>query len=54
MENPKFVGQVIEMEGTQPAQTLVERLESDASRPEEREIRYRGGQRWVVALQDVE
>jgi polyketide synthase PksN len=54
MENPKFVGQVIEMEGTQPAQTLVERLEADASRPEEREIRYQGGQRWVVALQEVE
>jgi len=54
MENPKFVGQVIEMEGTQPVRTLVERLESDASRPEEREIRYHGGQRWVVALQEVE
>jgi polyketide synthase PksN len=54
MENPKLIGQVIEMEGTQSADALVERLEWDASRADEREIRYRDGQRWVAGLQEVE
>jgi 3-oxoacyl-(acyl-carrier-protein) synthase/NAD(P)-dependent dehydrogenase (short-subunit alcohol dehydrogenase family) len=54
MENPRLIGQVIEMEGTQTAQSLLERLAWDASRADEREIRYRDGHRWVVGLQEVE
>jgi polyketide synthase PksN len=54
IENPKLIGQVIELDETQPAEALVERLEWDAMRADEREIRYRDGQRWVVGLQEVE
>jgi acyl transferase domain-containing protein len=54
LENPKLIGQVIEMDGAQPAAVLAERLEWDAMRADEREIRYREGQRWVVGLQEVE
>jgi acyl transferase domain-containing protein len=54
MENPKLVGQLIEMEGAQSADALIERLESDASRTDERELRYRDDQRWVVEFEEIE
>ena len=54
MENPKLIGQVIEMEEAEPAQALVERLEWDATRADQREIRYLDGQRWVAGLREVE
>jgi polyketide synthase PksN len=54
LENPKLLSQVIELEGAQPMEALVERLGWDALKVDQHEIRYRDGQRWVAGLQEVE
>jgi acyl transferase domain-containing protein/acyl carrier protein len=53
MENPKLIGQLVGSDAMHGAETLVQRLEFDAGRAHEREIRYRDDGRWVADLQEV-
>ena len=46
--------QVIEVEGGIDTHSVVQRLEADAQRVQERQIRYQAGQRWVGGLQEME
>jgi 3-oxoacyl-(acyl-carrier-protein) synthase/NADP-dependent 3-hydroxy acid dehydrogenase YdfG/acyl carrier protein len=48
-ENPKFVGQIIEVELTETAQGIAEKLRECGSNPEDSLVSYRCGKRYVGA-----
>ncbi|MBP6800303.1 MAG: SDR family NAD(P)-dependent oxidoreductase, partial [Zoogloea sp.] len=53
-EQPRLIGQLIEVPAGQTLQALAEQLEQDAARPHDRHIRHLDGQRQVLGWQEVE
>jgi polyketide synthase PksN len=50
LENPKFVGQFIEMEKGEEAEGLAAKLTADCQSPKDKHIRYKDNKRWVCSL----
>lgn len=51
-ENPKWLGQVIEVEGGESAQALIDVLRDNSLRPQDAQIRYHRGQRQVPVWEE--
>src|SRR2546430_5338861 len=51
LENPKIMGQVIEVENTEG---IVEKLKQNSRGPTESRIRYQDGKRWMASWREVE
>jgi acyl transferase domain-containing protein/thioesterase domain-containing protein len=47
LENPKFIGQLIEVDPDEDPKEIPAKLEENRRSPDNTEIRYRGGKRWV-------
>ena len=52
-ENPKVRAQVIEIEGVESAERLIEKLKGNAVEREDEEIRYEGGKRYVAEIREL-
>ena len=52
LENPKLIGQMIEVEPKENVEGVVKILEENSRYPRDKQIRYRDGQRWVQRLQE--
>jgi polyketide synthase PksN len=53
LENPKIVGQLIEVEADETAMGIVARLKENAAGPLDPHIRYQDGQRYIAGWSDV-
>jgi acyl transferase domain-containing protein/D-arabinose 1-dehydrogenase-like Zn-dependent alcohol dehydrogenase/acyl carrier protein len=54
LENPKFVGQLIEIDSTNSIETIVEILNENSHRPLDCHVRYQNGTRYVAGWSEVE
>jgi acyl transferase domain-containing protein/enoyl-CoA hydratase/carnithine racemase len=50
MENPKIIGQVIEIDNTEG---IVEKLKENSRSPRENRIRYQDGKRWIASWSEI-
>jgi polyketide synthase PksN len=53
-ENPKLIGQLIEVESGEDCEGIVEKLKESSRSPIDNQIRYQGGKRWVAGLNEIE
>jgi acyl transferase domain-containing protein len=54
LENPKLIGQLIEMASEETPEGIVEKLTENGRSPEDSQIRYQGGRRHVAGWREVE
>ena len=54
MENPKLVGQLLEVEGQEDLTGIVTKLRESSYRPQDSHIRYQAGKRLVATLTEIE
>ena len=53
MENPKILGQVIEVDAGENADGIVEKLKENSRSPLDNRIRYQDGKRWVASWSNI-
>jgi polyketide synthase PksN len=53
LENPKVIGQIIEVETTENSEGYIAKLTENARRPMDSQIRYQGGKRQVAGWREV-
>jgi polyketide synthase PksN len=54
LENPKIIGQLIEVEPGEKYEGIIEKLEESSHSPMEKQIRYQNGKRWVGGLNEID
>jgi polyketide synthase PksN len=54
LENPKLIGQLIEVESGEDCEGIVEKLKESSRSPMDNQIRYQNGKRWVAGLNEIE
>ncbi|PYV42944.1 MAG: non-ribosomal peptide synthetase, partial [Acidobacteria bacterium] len=54
MENPKILGQVIEVDAGENAERILTKLKENSRSPLDNRIRYQDGKRWVASWHEVE
>ncbi|ABQ27260.1 SDR family NAD(P)-dependent oxidoreductase [Geotalea uraniireducens] len=54
MENPRLIGQLIEVEARETSESIVEKLNQNSHDPLATHIRYRDGKRFVAGLSELE
>jgi acyl transferase domain-containing protein/ubiquinone/menaquinone biosynthesis C-methylase UbiE len=52
LENPKLIGQLIEVEPGEDSQGIIEKLEDNSRSPLDDQVRYQDGKRWVAGWSD--
>jgi acyl transferase domain-containing protein/NADPH:quinone reductase-like Zn-dependent oxidoreductase/acyl carrier protein/SAM-dependent methyltransferase len=52
-ENPRFGGQIIQVDAHESLETLVEKLLENAERIDDQEVQYREGHRWVEGTRSI-
>ena len=54
LENPRLLGQVIELEENENIESIVKKLKENSQNPKEKEIRYEKGKRYVRSIKEIE
>jgi polyketide synthase PksN len=54
LENPKLIGQLIEVEPGTDLESIIEKLKENSQCPQDNQIRYRFGKRWVADWSEIE
>ena len=54
LENPKLAGQLIEIEPGMDGKEIAAKLQESSRSPEEKEIRYQEGKRWVAGFREFD
>ncbi len=53
LENPRIIGQLIEVESGENYEGIVEKLKESSRSPKDNQIRYQAGKRWVAGLSEI-
>ena len=53
LENPKFIGQLIEVESGECGEEIAAKLRENCRRPQDQWIRYKDGRRWIAGWNEI-